>query len=99
MRTDTKKFTDDSITQTGFDFHKRRAAPAINGIVVAQENEEVVMEVGAAMPGSQTLADASSLRLIGSLNTRRWKKPTKRSKMNVSRDGRSSSQGSPFDNA
>jgi xeroderma pigmentosum group C-complementing protein len=33
------------VLQTGFDFQQRRCIPIINGIVIAQENYEVVMEV------------------------------------------------------
>ena len=31
--------------QTGFEFKKQRAIPVINGIVVAEENEDLVLEV------------------------------------------------------
>jgi len=33
------------VHQTGFEFKKRRAFPVIEGVVVAQENEAVLLEV------------------------------------------------------
>ena len=33
------------LVQTGFEFKKRRAYPILKGIVVAAENEDVILEV------------------------------------------------------
>jgi hypothetical protein len=37
--------TEDVLVQTGFDFRQGRAYPVLTGIVVAAENEELVVEV------------------------------------------------------
>jgi hypothetical protein len=33
------------VAQTGFEFHKRRAVPSVEGIVVAQENADMLLDV------------------------------------------------------
>jgi hypothetical protein len=33
------------ISQTGFEFHKRRAVPTVVGIVIAEEHETMVLDV------------------------------------------------------
>jgi xeroderma pigmentosum group C-complementing protein len=58
-------------SQTGFEFHKRRAIPVVNGIIIAEENKAMLME---AYYASETMAVEKEMQKRKERCLKRWKK-------------------------